>query len=69
MLLVMMEKRKCPYCGYEWKPRTASPKKCPYCLKWLPEWRERFGVDRGRISSSGEEDRLEDRKGGDESEG
>jgi rubrerythrin len=33
------KKMKCPYCGYEWVPRTADPKKCPRCGHWLPGWR------------------------------
>jgi len=31
---------KCPYCGYEWKERVEKPKKCPFCGKWLPPWKE-----------------------------
>ena len=28
----------CPYCEYEWTPRTDKPKRCPKCQRWLPPW-------------------------------
>jgi len=31
----MLPKIKCPYCGYEWIPRVANPKKCPRCGRRL----------------------------------
>ena len=30
-------KSKCPYCGYEWENRTANPKACPLCKRYLIE--------------------------------
>jgi len=38
LLLLLM--RVCPYCGYKWKPRVEKPKRCPFCNRWLPEWKE-----------------------------
>lgn len=26
----------CPFCGYQWIPRTADVKRCPYCKHYLP---------------------------------
>jgi rubrerythrin len=28
----------CSKCGYQWPTRTAQPKRCPRCGKWLPFW-------------------------------
>ncbi len=28
-------KIECPYCKYRWLPRTSTPKRCPYCEKYL----------------------------------
>ena len=30
-----MKAKKCPYCGYEWKPRVASPRSCPRCKRYF----------------------------------
>ena len=37
---IMVVDMRCPYCGYEWKPRVKYPKKCPMCQRWLPPWKE-----------------------------
>ena len=28
-------KLKCPFCGYEWTPRTLSPVSCPACKRYF----------------------------------
>jgi rubrerythrin len=42
---VELPKLKCPYCGYEWVPRTPEPKKCPNChnVIWRLELKEGEG--------------------------
>jgi len=25
---------RCAHCGYEWRPRAAAPKQCPYCKRY-----------------------------------
>ncbi len=39
----------CPYCQYTWETRTAKPKRCPRCQRWLEEWRnEKLEASRPR---------------------
>ncbi len=30
-----LAKLECPFCEYEWFPRTETPKRCPYCERYL----------------------------------
>jgi rubrerythrin len=45
VVMVVVDNRfgemRCPWCGYVWRPRTANPKKCPKCGRWLPGWEAR----------------------------
>ena len=39
IMMMKMKMIKCPYCGYEWKPKVKNPKSCPRCKRYLP-WKK-----------------------------
>jgi len=54
-----MRTRKCPYCGYEWRPRKASPKSCPYCKRYFKQ--RKLGRSKSRtepIYKEGAEEKI-----------
>ena len=45
IIIFIMTKTKCKYCGYEWVNRVEVPKACPYCKMYIKKEGETNGIE------------------------